>query len=183
MLVPVVYTRTMESHKHSLWIVPEGEAKATLDNIVTTFAGETGSATFIPHMTLIGDLIASEDEAIDVTRRIASQAAPLDLQLVEAEVMDEFYRCVFAKAEVSVELGELYAITHRVFPVASGEHFVKMPHLSVLYGEYDDATKQGYAERLREVLPIGWQATKLTLLYTEGQPENWRTVAEIPLGR
>ncbi len=172
----------METHKHSLWIVPEGEVKTTLETMVNEFASETGSATFIPHMTLIGDLIATEADAIAVSKAIAEKSQPLDIRLVSAETMDEFYRCVFVKAEANEALAGLYATTHEVFPAASGEHFIKMPHLSVLYGQYDEATKQGYADRAQQQLPLSWAATKLTLLYTEGQPENWKTVAEFPIG-
>jgi 2'-5' RNA ligase len=172
----------MNNHKYSLWLVPEGDALTTLNTLVTTFASEAGSATFIPHMTLIGDLIASEEEAIRVSKAIASQSRPVAIKLVAAETMDEFYRCVFVTAEVTDELTNLYAKTHEVFPAASGEHFVKKPHLSVLYGQYDDETKQGYADRAQAVLPVGWTASKATLLYTEGEPESWRTVAEFPLG-
>lgn len=172
----------MDPHKYSLWLVPEGEAKTTLDNLVTTFASETGSATFIPHMTLIGDLIATEEEALRVTHDITRKAQPIHIKLFEAATMDEFYRCVFVKAENTEQLTDLYAKTHETFPAASGEHFVKMPHLSVLYGQYDEATKQSYRDRAQSVLPLEWTATKATLLYTEGEPENWKTVAEVAFG-
>ena len=172
----------MQTHKYSLWIVPEGDALTTLESLVTTFAGETGSATFIPHMTLIGDLIASEEDAIRVSSSIASASQPLTIKLIAAETMDEFYRCVFVTAQMTDELSHLYTTTHHAFPAASGEHFVMKPHLSVLYGAYDDETKQGYAARAQSALPIEWTATKATLLYTEGEPEHWKVVGVYPFG-
>ena len=65
--------------RYSLWLVPEGVVDGDLRAIVGRLAGEHGSPTFPPHVTLFGGIVGPEDDAVTHSRELAAQVAPFTI--------------------------------------------------------------------------------------------------------
>lgn len=81
---------------------------------------------------------------------------------------------------------ELTARVSRAFPdhpPYGGDH-EPHPHLTVGYGSHAplDALR-GAADRIAPRLPVAARVDRLHLLAGSREPDSWRTVAELPLGR
>lgn len=51
----------MKAKGYSLWLMPTGEAYGKFSNLIKRLAKEYNAPVFEPHVTLIGDLMGSEN--------------------------------------------------------------------------------------------------------------------------
>jgi hypothetical protein len=56
------------------------------------------------------------------------------------------------------------------------------PHLSLLYGTFDAATRERIVAEVGREFDLGFEARSIHVIRTEGEAKDWRHVAEIPFG-
>lgn len=167
-----------ENQKHySLWLVPGGEKREFYQNLIKELGRKHNGPVFVPHITVIGNIPMTEEEVLLRAPRLAALLHPLSVTLNEVSTGDVFYRCVFAKAEKSQSLIELYIQACKTFDITPVEF---MPHLSILYGDYDMSLKKKIAAEIeiQDVLYLDSLYIYETSPYLE--PQDWCFVAKIP---
>jgi hypothetical protein len=116
--------------KHSLWLT-----MLDLQPTVDELAEEAGNPTFIPHMTLIGNYVGTNDDAISLAQKIAkSFGRQFAVDFSGFDTRNEEYRFFCFLAKPNSELDELYEHVHEAHSPAAQETFRSWPHASLLYG-------------------------------------------------
>ncbi|KAJ3135042.1 hypothetical protein HK100_003097 [Physocladia obscura] len=171
----------------SLWIgPPKGTA---LDNklnaTISKYISETGVAQWGAHITLLGSVIDSPEQA---AARIAdvvkiNNIKPFSVRLVDVVTKDLFFQSVVAKAEETPELMSFNNLLRNLYAPPSSENY--WPHLSLVYGNVDAARK---AEIVREILDEGGIVDEIVkvgvveIWNTEGELADWKKVGSVILG-
>ena len=172
-----------EPNRYSIWVAPKGETGNALQQLIEDLAAEYDAPEFVPHMTLVADIYPNESEVAALRERIASLAAkltPFDITLTGYGYKDETFRCLYLLADAP-ELPALYNEVKELFPQVATEHFVTMPHISVLYGNLDEATKNGIIQA-HPITPLTFAVNSIDLYRTNNPVESWQRIGTFPLG-
>lgn len=167
--------------KYSLWLVPEGDVHAELQALIKRLAKGHGAPVFEPHLTLLGGISSSDEE--DVLRRthiLASRVEPFDVSLKEVWYRDEFYRCLFLKAEPTAGLvGANVDAKLAMAEICLPDEFY--PHLSLMYGDFFPMIKEAIIADIGNAFDITFRANSIKLMRTDGGPADWKGVGVIRL--
>lgn len=169
--------------KYSLWIVPKGEPGQRLQELIDALAAEQDAPVFVPHLTLVADIRAESGGLAAMQQKVgklARQIKPFSITLHGYGYLEEEFRCLFLLAQ-SIGLAGAYRMAAQVFPQVDSEHFKKMPHASVLYGNYSEQTKQQIIAR-HPFDPASFAVSSLELYRTNDPISSWELVASVPLG-
>jgi 2'-5' RNA ligase len=171
-----------EANKYSLWIVPKGSVGQQLKELITNLSEEYDTPDFVPHMTLVANILPNESEVADMRarcRELAGLTKPFAVTLTGYAYKDEQFRCLYLVAEAP-ELAGLYDAVARVFPQVATEHFADLPHISVLYGNFDAVTKKDIIAT-HAITPLTFTVDSLGLYLTNNPVDRWRRDSEYPL--
>ena len=162
---------------YSLWFMPSGDIYQQSQKLIDSLSSRNSCLTFEPHVTLLGTWEGSQTEAIDKTKSLAKDLKPVFLRFNEVGYLDEFYRCLFWRAEQTSELREAYEKAQAVFGRKAYPPY--MPHLSLLYGAVVEAEKQSIVQepKLKEI-DLSFRADSIHLFATEGPSSQWKRVGE-----
>jgi 2'-5' RNA ligase len=197
------------SSSYSLWFAPApgSSVRAVLEREIATQAAKHGTATFEPHVTLLGDLRCSEGDAQarSAAEAFARRTKPFRVSLLGVATGATVYQCVFLQC---ANEGALPAANARMRAIcaemgipqgeaaAAPQSHAFMPHLSLLYSGVDaqgravaaaEATARLYGpdSDYRTLLADdGFDARTVSLWHTPPDDptlESWRLVAELPL--
>jgi len=167
-----------EDNKYALWLVPGGGTYERLATLINRLAKSHKTPVFEPHITLLGGITSDdEDELLRLTHLLASRVEPFEASLSEVRYMDEYFRCLFLKAEptdglirANIEarlvMGEL--VTPREF----------YPHLSLLYGEFFPVVKEAIIKDMGGSMEVAYLAEKVKLVRVTGGPADWKALGE-----
>lgn len=161
----------------SLWLLPPPAVHARCAALIARLAQRLGTPVFEPHLTLAGTSLAAA-EAIVRLRALAQQLPPLTIRLGELQSTDAYFRCVYARAELSPALGAAYATACRLLDQPLGDF---LPHLSLVYGDLDADTKKSLTSELGGRLDLTFVADRVALYDPTGSPSVWQRVAEAAL--
>jgi 2'-5' RNA ligase len=166
--------------RFSIWLVPAEAEAPRLQGWIDRLAGELGTVAFSPHVTLLGGLDADADP--DTAQRALAWLAdqsPLSLSLARLDDEATHFRAVTLRAEPTGRLLAIRAAIENALATAGGPF---LPHLSLLYGDLDAATKRAHGEALGIPLPIEAVFDGIELWRTdESDVPGWRRLARIPL--
>jgi 2'-5' RNA ligase len=163
---------------YSLWLVPEGEKREFYQKLIEDLGRKYEGPVFVPHITVIGNIRMTEEEVLSRTRKLARLLRPLAVTLKEVSTGDVFYRCVFAKAEKTQSLIDLYTHACQVFDIMPGDF---MPHLSILYGDYDMSLKEKIAASIEIQDSLYLDSLFIYETSQDLKPQEWRFVEKIPI--
>lgn len=169
----------MEARGISLWLVPDEKTLVPLRSQVESLARRLGTLPLEPHVTLLGGLAQADDDVLAGAERLAHDTAAITLPVVGLGARDEHFRCLF------VELGRgaaLDALRQRA-ELAFGGQGSFLPHLSLVYGELDKATKARLVSELLGKLPLQLRLATLQAVRTQGAVASWRPLQAWPLAR
>ena len=162
---------------YSIWLVPEGGKREFYQKLIEALGREHKGPIFVPHITVLGNIRMEEEEVLLKLRELAGLHHPLSVTLNEVAAGNEFYRCVFAKAEKTPSLLQLYTDACRVLEITP-EDF--MPHLSLLYGEYDMSLKKKIAAGIEIHDTLYLDSLFIYETSPNLNPQDWRLVGKIP---
>lgn len=168
--------------KYSLWAVPSNESLTILQDLVDHLARENDAPAFIPHLTVVANIFASPQERMEIEKKIKELTSNIEsftASLTAFDFKDEEFRSLYLLAE-SPELGAVYQEVEGVFPQVRNEHFQKMPHMSVLYGNFSPDKKKAII-RDNQVLPLECKFTSFDLYLTNNPIDSWRLERVFPL--
>lgn len=155
--------------KYSLWLRPEGQILQELRELIAKLADEYGGPIFEPHITLLGDLNLSKDRALDKAFQVSQNLTPFTIELMGLDYTDAYFRCIFIKAKFSKKIFN------------KKEEY--MPHLSLLYGNFDESTKKKIIAKLGNInFKLRIESIYLTNSSLDSKPKDWQVIAEFPFG-
>lgn len=162
----------MYSKGYTLWLIPIGEAYAKLSNLIKGLAEEYNGPIFEPHVTLLGDIEITEEEAIQRTGQLVSdqKSFPINLRLVDFENLH--FKTLFVKAEITKPLQDLHNRAKQIFKMDIPPY---MPHLSLLYGIYPVELKKKIISEIGAIQEATWIVDKITLI-KGGEVSEWKII-------
>lgn len=167
--------------KYSLWIMPEGNVYDKLSGLISKLAQEYDGPVFEPHLTLFGQVSDSERDLVGKAAFLAENLKFFEVKLTAADYLDEYFKCLFLKAEEKEDLMAANLKAREIFrgyyPIdASTENY--MPHLSLLYANLPVPTKEEIISKIGKNFNISFWATNLYLVYTGGDVGKWYKAGE-----
>ncbi len=164
----------------SLWLMPDGESLGRLTTVVGRLAARLGTPAFAPHVTLLAGLAGEEADLVARAEALATRLARLGVELAEVEGRDEYFRCLYVRAEPAASLRARHGRAAAAFGVPPDRDF--LPHLSLVYGRLSADEKQRIAESIESDLPVSFEATTLEVWRTEGAVAEWVRRGRFALG-
>jgi 2'-5' RNA ligase len=165
--------------RYSWWFVPTGTVWDRLSPILHELSARFGSPSFPPHVTLLGGCAGPRRDLIRKSAQVAAALRPLVIRLEEIDFLDEYYRCLFVRAALTEPLRKAHQVAHRTLDHGREPSF--MPHLSLLYGNFERSIKEGLIAELGPRFDLQFKARSLDLWVTHGDPRDWRQVAKFGL--
>src|SRR4051812_11519387 len=164
----------------SVWIRPTGTALHAIEHAVRLAHQSAGGPPVQPHVSLMGGIELTPDTA-SIFQRLASRLTGFEIKLGKIEWRDEYYRSLFIHVEPSDELIEARVAAHEAFGRPSSSPFE--PHVSLLYGNFDETFKNELAQRLGGRLDVGFMASAIDLVNAcENVPiAQWTTLYQAAL--
>ena len=164
--------------RYALWLVPGGEIYNELSTLITRLAKSHGAPVFEPHVTLLSSIKSDdEDELLRLTHLFASRVEPFEVKLAKTRFMDEYYRCLFLKAEPTEGLIRANIEAKLVMTeLIEAQEFY--PHLSLLYGEFFPMVKEAIIKDIGSRMEISFETNKVKLVRVTGGPREWKALGE-----
>ncbi len=174
----------MSVAKYSLWLLPAPADRAWLDALVARLAPAFGQPGFVPHVTVQGDLSRPLAEVCELAVTLARALPVLDWPIRGVERSVHFFRTLYLRFERTDAFVPLLEHAARLTGTRNG--LPLFPHLSLAYGELDDAAKRPHADTVATEI-AGRRVTFDSLavaLSGKGVPiGDWRIAATCPLAR
>ena len=142
-----------------------------------------GGPRFKPHLTLLSGIETTHADAELKLKHLASRIRPFEIRLGRIEWRHEYFRCLFISAIPSEELAAAKREAHEAFEMNPPPPFE--PHVSLLYGNIDEALKEELAAAAGGSLEVSFKAAAVRLVNASpGVPVTaWRTLSERPLAK
>lgn len=171
--------------RYSLWIVPPHPLRDGLIQTISEFAHQLGIPPFEPHVTLLGDLACSLEEAREGLRRIGEAARSFAVDFEGIDSGDTFHRAVYLRVRRSEGVIQARKTAERFLGDRAAETEPFEPHLSLAYGILDEETRRRIREetRGRGLHSGSFVARRLTLAESASEVpiERWRLVEAVEL--
>lgn len=179
-----------EATGYSVYIVPTKTVYKGFDKVMNELVRRYSDNSlkyqaprFEPHLTLIGDLVGSEDEVIVKCDKLASSLTPFDISLNALGQSEKYFKCVFIKAEKTKELVDANAKAREIFGRSSDPEY--MPHISLIYGIFNEKIRREIIDSVKqadnEILSYMFKAGAISLYSTEGPAEMWHKIRDFKL--
>ena len=145
----------------SVWIRPTGAALESIERAVEFAHRRAGGPPVQPHVSLMGGIELTPDTASKL-RALASSLQPFEITLGKIEWRHEYYRSLFISVEPSSQLIAARAAAHEAFGTLPSGSFE--PHVSLIYGDFDESFKKELIENLGGRLDARFIATAVDLV-------------------
>jgi 2'-5' RNA ligase len=168
----------MDFPTYHLWVKPSGAIRDALARTIRELAYELGGPMFEPHVTLLGDLIGTEEEHAQRSRIAAQQLRPFNIILSEASYRTQYFQCLFMGVEQTASLMRAHAVARRIFQKPDETY---MPHLSLVYGSRPESQKKTIIQTLPFNLRTSFEVVALSLVRADSSnPKDWHEIALYP---
>ena len=169
----------MRAEGYSIWLIPSGDVYQKLAEIISQLSDKYSAPNFEPHVTLIGDLLGAKEEIISKTTKLAGSLKPFEIKLKRVDYLDEYFKCLFVRAEKTKELIQANNLAKEIFNRKFDPEF--MPHLSLLYGDFIPEIKEKILGDLGREFNIDFEVKSIHLFSTTGEVKDWHRIKEFPL--
>jgi 2'-5' RNA ligase len=136
---------TTETAGYSIWLVPQEPQLTRLSTCVRNFARKNGTPTFVPHVTLLGDIAGEETALAEILARFSGRFAPCDLMVTEVETGDSYYKSLYLNLESPAALQDLQTALSNDLPISQVPREF-LPHISLAYGDLNPEVQAAEAE-------------------------------------
>lgn len=166
--------------QYSLWFVPPEPEAERLSTVIAGLSRDYGTPAFPPHVTLLGDLPASEQEVLTKAAELAAAVRPFTIELDGFGCSDEYFRSIFVAVETSASLIRAYEAAVELFGGDAPNGYE--PHLSLMYGEVPAVAKQELLTRLGAI-PSGFEVRSVHVAFSSSRvpTSSWSVVREFVL--
>ncbi len=170
----------MENEKrYSLWLMPSGIVYNKLSKMMSELSYKYATPHFEPHVTLLGRLTGNEEEIISKASKLANCIRPYELRLNEVDFLDEYFRCLFIKAEATEPVLSANSSARKIFNRKQDPEY--MPHLSLMYGNFSPEVKRRIVTEIGSDFNLKFDVMSIYLFSTGDNVEEWRKVKEFAL--
>lgn len=167
------------ANTYHLWLTPTGQAYDILMKTITDLSKAYHAPVFDPHVTLLGSLPGTEEAISLRCVKLGEWLAPFDIFLAEPAYGDQYFQCVFFKAQGTPALIHAHELAKRLFVKAPNPF---MPHLSLLYGHYSLELKHKITSTLSQALPLNFPVDTIHLIHSKSEhPMDWASILAVPL--
>jgi 2'-5' RNA ligase len=171
----------MDIEEFSLWIIPPEPACGVFSEVVTQLSDRFSSPRFIPHVTLLGEVLSTRKDVLTKTTELAGRVSPLRITIDSIATSRDHFRCIYASGHKTAELTALHALAERTFPQKHRWPFE--PHLSLMYGEIPAEVQATVVAEIGTRMNLEFVAENLCVVTTSDDlpPEEWQVVGKIPV--
>ena len=171
----------MRGEGYSIWLIPTGETYQKLAKIISDLSKEHSTPNFEPHVTLIGggELVGAEEDLISQTSKLSDLLKSFKIKLKKADYFDEYFKCLFIRAEKTEEIMEVNNATRKHLNLKPNSDY--MPHLSLMYGDISLETKERILADLGREFNLNFEVKSIHLFSTDGKVKDWYKVKEFSL--
>ena len=163
-----------ETGCYALWLMPAGATYDRLARVIFELSHTYEAPFFEPHVTLLANILGTEDATVSQCHRLAAIAEPYSIQLTRLDQLNEYYRSVFLRVLETDPVLEANSKAREVFGLHQGPPY--MPHLSLLYGNLAEVTKHHIIQSLVELGGLEFYVDRIHLIDGRGGPRDWRKV-------
>uniref|UniRef100_A0A5B7C2D0 Putative RNA ligase/cyclic nucleotide phosphodiesterase family protein n=1 Tax=Davidia involucrata TaxID=16924 RepID=A0A5B7C2D0_DAVIN len=171
---------------YSVWGLPPEDVRERLKKLMGGLRSEFGGPEFEPHVTIVGAISLTEDDAREKFRSACEGLKAYGASVEKVATGTFFYQCVFLLLHPTAEVME--ASKHCTGHFGYKNSTLYMPHLSLLYGDLSEEEKkkaQEKAESLdQSINGLNFQITRLALYKTETGDktcQSWEKMADCNL--
>lgn len=171
---------------YSVWAIPSKDVEPRLTKLMDGLRSEFGGPQFRPHVTAVGAISLTEDDAIQKFRSACEGLKVYDASVERVATGTFFYQCVYLLLHPTPEVVETGAHCSNHFGYKSATPY--MPHLSLLYNDLSDEEKKKAQEKANildeSIGSLKFQITRLALYKTDTEDKtlkSWEKVAECDL--
>jgi len=164
---------------YSIWLIPTDNIYKKLHQIVLQLSKKYSTPSFEPHITLLDGFLGSKEEILSNTEQLTHLIRPFTIRLTHADYLDQYFRCLFLRAEKTIELMNANDKAREIFNRKQDPKF--MPHLSLMYGDFTPETKEQIIETIDREFNISFNVRSIHLFSTDGKPKDWYRVGEFSL--
>ncbi len=159
--------------------MPPAAVRERFGRLIDALSQRLGTPRFHPHVTLCGTGDYTEADVRARTAALAARLAPVPIHLTEVGYTEEYFRCLYIKAERSPALLAAHATACAHFGRPAVPDF--MPHLSLVYGELSREQKEKIIAEIGRRFDLTFCADAISLCWPAGTPESWRVLGPFPL--
>ena len=165
----------------SVWIPVAGPALDKVQHVIHVVHRRGGGPGFHPHLTLLSGAETTQADAELKLKHLALQVRPFEIKLGRVEWRNEYFRCLYVSAAMSEALAAARRAAYEVFEMNPPPPYE--PHVSLLYGNLDEALKKELAQEAGGSVDVAFEAAGVQLVNASPSVPvtAWRTLAERPL--
>src|SRR5258705_11211726 len=146
----------------SVWLRPTGDALERIQKVVRMVHKHGGGPQVPPHVTLLTGAETTRANAELKLKHLAARLRPFRIKLGKIESREEYFRSFYAVVEANGDLAAAQREAYDAFDMNPPPPYE--PHLSLLYGKLDDATKKKLAEVAGGKLDVAFEVRALYLV-------------------
>lgn len=162
-----------------LFFEPAGALADALALIIKNLSEEYGGPVFSPHVTLLARIPAGDEEDVAAkTKMFADTTNSFLLTLGSSAMQDAFFKALYLQIEETEQMEALHTRANKIFSMQ--DEGVYIPHLSLLYGNYERARREQTTATLQIPQKASFLVDRVHLYRTEGETENWLKLEEFP---
>lgn len=166
----------MISKGYTLWLMPKGEIYNRFADLIKRLGEQYDDPIFEPHVTLLGEILKSEEETIKLTQELVAGQKPFPITLRQIDYQEHHFRTLFVKAEVTESLQDLHNRAKEIFEMDIPPY---MPHLSILYGNYQVGLKKKIISEIGKDQTATFDVSSVHLM-KGGKIEGWQIIKDFP---
>lgn len=168
---------------YSIWFMAGGEGHDQLRKVIEELGKLAGGPRFNAHATLLGLLDYTSDQKKWLefgTETLARQSPPIDVELLGIGMRNVYFQSMFLPIVPTQPLMELNQTARLIFHRQNDPPF--MPHVSLLYGDFDWQLKREALQRIIATLTFPLHVTfdQIALVRVDRYPNEWVIEKEFP---
>lgn len=166
-----------ETTGYHFFLEPTGAVQAVLSDAIQQLAVLSGGPVCTPHVTLLARIEGERDVVLEGAQALALELSPLHITLGDIGMEDAYFRALYLYA-AGTNLSQAHLKATRRVGISDGPPY--FPHLSLMYGNLDAATKERFLEQILIPTDLSWTADALHVYRTPGSVETWEHIASFP---
>lgn len=168
----------MEQTHFHLWLMPDGHSQKKLKTITDALSQRFNAPEIEPHLSLLLHLEGEEKSILEKTQQLAQHLSAFEVSFETIDFREKITQAFFWKAKLNDALQHARSLAEQVFQKPP-ELF--MPHISLLYGELDLATKEKLKAEWESRMPRTVRLSSISVLKDTNEYLKWATVQSFAL--
>ena len=158
---------------YSIWLLPSEKESKRFQKIIDILSELFKTPTFEPHITLYTHIPKLTDELFYNVSVLAALTNTFEVSIAEIQTSPKYYKSLFTNITFNHTLENLQQEVQNLFP---GIDYDFLPHLSLLYGDIEEALKSEKIDAIREDLIQMFQVSRIAIVYTQGEVSDWKII-------